>query len=83
MRWLWKLVYNIRIHRDEESIEDFIKEFKEQYNNETLKNQFRNVYFIIGTAYAGKTTMIKMLTEQYDGIMCEENWFFVKLVDSR
>ena len=74
MRKLWKLVYNIRIHRDEESIEDFIKEFKEQYNIETLKNQFRNVYFIIGTAYAGKSTMIKMLTEQYDGIMCEENY---------
>ena len=55
-------------------IEDFIKEFKEQYNTEHLRNQFRNVYFIIGTAYAGKSTMIKMLSEHYDGIMCEENY---------
>lgn len=39
-----------------------------------LKEQFKNVYFIIGTAYAGKSTMIKMLSEQYDGLMCEENW---------
>lgn len=39
-----------------------------------LKEQFKNVYFIIGTAYAGKSTMIKMLSEHYDGIMCEENY---------
>lgn len=55
-------------------IEDFIKDFKEQYNIEHLRNQFRNVYFIIGTAYAGKSTMIKMLSEHYNGIMCEENY---------
>lgn len=33
-----------------------------------------NVYFIIGNAYAGKSTMIKMLAEKLDGILCEENY---------
>lgn len=57
-----------------EKIEEFIVDFKEKNNIEYLKNQFKNVYFIIGTAYAGKSTMIKMLSEYYDGIMCEENY---------
>lgn len=35
---------------------------------------FDNCYFIIGTAYAGKSTMIKLLSEKYDGIACEENY---------
>lgn len=58
----------------DKKLEEFIIEFKEQYNIEHLNSQFRNVYFIIGTAYAGKSTMIKMLSEHYDGIMCEENY---------
>lgn len=33
-----------------------------------------NVYFINGTAYAGKSTMVKLLAEKYDGILCEENY---------
>ena len=36
--------------------------------------KFKNVYFINGTAYAGKSTMVKMLAEKYDGIACEENY---------
>ena len=36
--------------------------------------KFANVYFINGTAYAGKSTMIKLLAEKYDGIACEENY---------
>ncbi len=32
------------------------------------------VYFINGTAYAGKSTMVKLLAEKYDGIACEENY---------
>ena len=55
-------------------IENFVEDFKKQYDINQLKNQFKNVYFIIGTAYAGKSTMIKMLSEHYDGIMCEENF---------
>ena len=36
--------------------------------------QLKNVYFINGTAYAGKSTMVKLLAEKYDGILCEENY---------
>ena len=33
-----------------------------------------NVYFFNGTAYAGKSTMVKLLAEKYDGVACEENY---------
>lgn len=36
--------------------------------------RFENIFFINGTAYAGKSTMVKMLAEKYDGIACEENY---------
>jgi len=36
--------------------------------------KFGNVYFINGTAYAGKSTMVKALAEKYDGIAYEENY---------
>lgn len=39
-----------------------------------LKYIFKNVYFINGTAYAGKSTMVKMLAEKYNGICCCENY---------
>ena len=35
---------------------------------------FKNVYFINGTAYAGKSTMVRMLSEAFDGIECGENY---------
>ena len=35
---------------------------------------FNNVYFINGTAYAGKSTIVKLLAEKYNGIACEENY---------
>ena len=35
---------------------------------------FPNAYFITGTAYAGKSTMIKLLAEKHKGILCEENY---------
>lgn len=35
---------------------------------------FEDVYFINGTAYAGKSTMVKRLAEKYGGIACEENY---------
>lgn len=38
-------------------------------------------YYIIGNAYAGKSTMIKLLAEKYDGILCEEN-YHNKMLDS-
>lgn len=43
---------------------------------------YTNAYFIIGTAYAGKSTMIRMLAEKYNGVLCEENYqdrFFPEL----
>ena len=42
-------------------------------------SKFKNVYFINGTAYAGKSTMVKMLANKYNGIVCEENYHDVKL----
>ena len=44
--------------------------------------QFKDAYFIIGTAYAGKSTMINLLADKYHGILCEENYhdrFFPEL----
>ena len=35
---------------------------------------FDNIYFINGTAYAGKSTLVKGLAEKYRGIACEENY---------
>lgn len=36
--------------------------------------KFENVFFFNGTAYAGKSTMVKRLAEKYSGIACEENY---------
>ena len=35
---------------------------------------FENAYFIIGTAYAGKSTMVKELAGKHKGIACTENY---------
>ena len=42
--------------------------------NNILKYYLKNVYFITGTAYAGKSTTVKMLADQYDMIFCGENY---------
>lgn len=36
--------------------------------------KFKNVYFVNGTAYAGKSTLVKGLAEKYGGIACAENY---------
>lgn len=36
--------------------------------------RFDNMFFITGTAYAGKSTMVKLLAEKHNGILCEENY---------
>ena len=36
--------------------------------------KFDNIYFVNGTAYAGKSTLVKGLAEKYNGIACEENY---------
>ncbi len=44
-----------------------------------IRSLLRNVYFINGTAYAGKSTMVKLLAEKYDGICCGENYHMALL----
>ena len=39
-----------------------------------IKHCLKNVYFITGTAYAGKSTAVKMLAERYGMIHCGENY---------
>ena len=36
--------------------------------------KFGNVYFVNGTAYAGKSTLVRGLAEKYNGVLCEENY---------
>ena len=44
-----------------------------------------NVYFVIGTSYAGKSTIVKNLAQKHNGIALEENYHDAKLpeLDSR
>ena len=42
--------------------------------NNIIKHYLKNVYFITGTAYAGKSTTVKMLSERYDMVFCGENY---------
>ena len=46
-----------------------------QIENNILRYYLRNVYFITGTAYAGKSTAARMLAERYGLILCGENYF--------
>lgn len=43
--------------------------------------KFENVYFVSGTAYAGKSTIVKALANKYDGIVCEENYHDTLIAD--
>lgn len=43
-------------------------------SNNILKYYLKNVYFITGTAYAGKSTAVKMLADRFDMIFCGENY---------
>ena len=38
-----------------------------------------NVYFVIGTSYAGKSTIVKNLAKKHNGIALEENYHDEKL----
>ena len=42
--------------------------------NNILRHYMKNVYFITGTAYAGKSTMVRMLAQRYGMIECGENY---------
>lgn len=43
-------------------------------NNIIIKHYLKNVMFITGTAYAGKSTMVAMLAEKYGLVKCGENY---------
>ncbi len=43
-------------------------------NNLIIKYYLKNVMFITGTAYAGKSTMVKMLADKYGLVHCGENY---------
>ncbi len=43
--------------------------------NNIIRYYLRNTYFITGTAYAGKSTAAKMISERYGLILCGENYF--------
>jgi len=43
-------------------------------NNLLIKYYLKNVLFVNGTAYAGKSTMVKMLADKYGLIHCGENY---------
>ena len=45
--------------------------------NNILKYYLKNVLFINGTAYAGKSTMVAMLAEKYNLVHCGENYHSV------
>lgn len=47
---------------------------KIQICDNIIKHYLRNVYFINGHSYAGKSTMVKMLSERYDMMFCGENY---------
>ena len=42
--------------------------------NNILKHYLKNVYFITGTAYAGKSTTVKVLAERDNMVFCGENY---------
>lgn len=45
-----------------------------QLSPNLLRGLFRRVYFVNGTAYAGKSTLVRTLAEKYSGVMCGENY---------
>lgn len=50
-----------------------------------MNMNLNNVYFVIGTSYAGKSTIVKNLAKKHNGIALEENYHDIKLpeLDSR
>ena len=41
---------------------------------ERMRTLFQNVFFVNGTAYAGKSTLVHLLAEKHRGIECGENY---------
>lgn len=51
-----------------------------EFDYKMLKPYLKNVYFINGTAYAGKSTACKMLAERHAMILCGENYQYDKFL---
>ena len=47
---------------------------KIRISDNLIKHYLRNVYFINGHSYAGKSTMVKLLAQRYGMIACGENY---------
>lgn len=47
---------------------------KVQISDNIIKYYLKNVYFINGHSYAGKSTMVRLLAQRYDMIHCGENY---------
>ena len=47
---------------------------KINFDSNILKSLLKDVYFLNGTAYSGKSTMVQLLAEKHDGICCGENY---------
>ena len=45
-----------------------------QISDNLIRHYLRNVYFINGHSYAGKSTMVRMLSERCGMIHCGENY---------
>lgn len=45
-----------------------------EISDNILRELLKNCYFLNGTAYAGKSTMVRLLAQRYDGIECRENY---------
>lgn len=52
---------------------------KLQIESNVVRYLLKETYFVNGTAYAGKSTMVKLLSEKYNGIRCGENYHDVLL----
>lgn len=45
-----------------------------EISDNILRQLLKNCYFLNGTAYAGKSTMVRLLAQRHDGIECGENY---------
>ncbi len=49
-------------------------------NYEEIKYKLKSVYFINGTAYAGKSTLVKMISDRLGLYFCGENYNLDKVL---
>lgn len=52
-----------------------------ELNYEEIKSKLKNVYFINGTAYAGKSTIVKMIADRLGLYLCGENYNTDKVLE--